>query len=381
MATGTVRKRTTAKGTVYQLTIDYGKDPLTGERKREYKTIHGTKKQAEAELNRILAAVGNSNYTVNTSSMPLSAWMQQWLDLYCINVEESTLDNYIGQINRYILPELGKIPLNALHNHHVQAWINRLLDRGLSPKTIRNVYMNLQSATKKAVKLRMLNDDPCDGTDLPKCEKKEFTIYDAEELRVMLDHAQGTDMYFPLLLESIVGLRRGELLALRWDDVDFDEQVIHVHRNRIYANHKVFEKAPKSKAGIRDIAIGEQMVEIMKEEYRKYLRDKELYGYEFTDEGYVVRQDNGQPYHPDSWKNKWTRFMEAEELNPIRFHDLRHSNATALIEVGTDPKTVQQRLGHSTIAVTMDIYAHTTSKMKREAGQKMDTMFFGDHAD
>lgn len=377
MATGNVHKRTTAKGAVYQLTINYGKDPITGKRKREYKTVHGTKKQAETELARILAAVDSGNYTVNTSSMSLEAWMKEWLELYCLNIEESTLDNYIGQINRYIIPKLGKIPLNALRNHHIQAWINSLLDYGLAPKTVRNVYMNLQAATKKAVKLRMINVDPCDGTELPKCEKKEFQIYDAEELQVMLDHAKDTDMYFPLLLEAMLGLRRGELLALRWDDIDFDNAVIHIRRNRIYANHKVFEKGPKSKAGIRDIAIGPQMVEIMKEEYRKYNHDKEDYGYEFTDEGYVVRQENGQPYHPDSWKTKWTRFMKREELNPIRFHDIRHSNATALIEMGTDPKTVQQRLGHSTIAVTMDIYAHTTSKMKREAGQKMDAMFLG----
>ena len=381
MATGNVRKRINENGTVYQLTIDYGKDPATGKRKREFKTVHGSKRQAEAELNRILAAVGSSNYVVNTSSMTLAAWMNDWIDLYCINVEESTLDNYIGQINRYIIPELGNIPLNVLTNQHVQGWINRLLERGLAPKTVRNVYMNLQAATKKAVKLRMINHDPCDGTEVPSVEKPEYTVYDATELRVMLDHAQGTDMYFPLLLESVLGLRRGELLALRWEDVDFDEGVVHIHRNRIYANHKVIEKAPKTKAGIRDIAIGSDMVEIMKEEYRKYLRDKGLYEYEFDDSGYVIRQEKGQPYHPHAWKNKWKRFLEKEELNPIRFHDLRHSNATALIEMGIDPKTVQQRMGHSTIAVTMDIYTHATAAMKRTAGEKMDAMFFGNHAD
>lgn len=376
MASGNVRERRTKKGIVYQITIENGVDPITGERIREYKTFKGTRRQAEAEKDRLVAAVSGGNYVVNQSPVKLSSWMYQWLSLYCADLAETTTCNYEGQIKRYIDQTIGQIPLKGLQNSHIQGWVNKLSQDGLAPKTIRNVYMNLNAALQKAKTLKMINDNPCEGTVLPKREKIQYHIYTTDELNTMLDAAKHSNMYFPLLLESMSGLRRGELLALRWQDVDFENKLIHVHRNRVYADGKVIEKAPKTQTGIRDISFGEHTKEQMLIEYERYQEDRDKYGSLFYDDGYVIRQWNGRPYHPHSWKCKWQRFMDAHELEHIRFHDLRHSHATALIENGVEMKAVQHRMGHANISTTMDIYAHCTTKMQRNAGDKIDELLF-----
>lgn len=377
MASGNVRERKTKKGIVYQITIESGTDPVSGERIRQYITFKGTRRQAEAEKNRLVAEASGGNYVVNTSPTLLSSWMQQWLSLYCTSLSVTSISGYEGQISRYLDPYLGKIPLKALQNSHVQSWVNTLQDKGLSPKTIRNVYMNLQSAIKKAKHLKMINDNPCEGTVLPKREKTKYNIYTVDEINDMLEKAKFTDMYFPLLLESMSGLRRGELLALRWEDIDLDKKIMHIHRNRVYAGGKVHEKSPKTETSIRDITFGDRMKEAMIEEYQRYLDDKEAYGVLFKDDGYVIRQWNGEPYHPQSWKCKWQRFTDAVGLQHIRFHDLRHSHCTALLESGVPMKTVQYRMGHASIQTTMDIYAHCTTKMQHDAGDRMDEILFG----
>ena len=379
MASGSVRERRTKNGTVQQIIIENGTDPLTGKRIREYVTFKGTRKQAEKERDRLVAAVNGGNYVVNTSNMMVSSWMDQWLELYCIGLSVTTLSNYKGQIERYLTPVLGKIPLKMLQNYHVQRWVNQMISEGLSPKTIRNVYMNLNAALKKARALNMINSNPCEGTVLPKRPKLKYNIYTTDEINDMLNKAKGTDMYLPLLIESMTGLRRGELLALRWEDIDLEKKVMHIHRNRVYAGGKVVEKEPKTDSSIRDITFGEGLKTYLETEYDKYFEDKYEHGSLFNDKGYVIRQENGLPYHPQSWKCKWERFLKRVGLTHIRFHDLRHSHCTALLESGkVDMKTVQYRLGHSNISTTMDIYAHCTVKMQQDAGDAMDDIIFGE---
>ena len=229
----------------------------------------------------------------------------------------------------------------------------------------------------KAVELKMLPANPCTGTKLPKIPKYEPRIYDWDEIENMLSCARGTDMYFPLLLEVTTGLRRGELLAVTWDDIDFETGIMHIHQNRVVADHEVIVKAPKSRAGIRDIALGEQLLDILQGEYLRYQADRQEFGSNFHDSRLLVRKEDGSPYHPHAWTKKWKRFQKANGLEENRFHDLRHSNTTALVESGVDLKTIQQRLGHSDISTTMNIYAHATKKSNREAAAKMDNAVFG----
>lgn len=379
MATGHIRPRKMKDGTTsYQLIVETEVDPSTGKRSRTYKTVHGSKRVAAAELRKLIDEVEHGGIVME-SSMKVSDWTTQWLSLYVVNIESTTRAGYEEKIRNYIKPYLGHISLKALSTSAVQSWVNMLSqEKKLAPKTIRNAFLNLKAALDKAVVLRMIPVNPCTGVVLPKAVKYQGEFYDREEIAVALKAAEGTDMYLILLLEFSVGLRRGELLALRWEHVDFENKVIHIRENRVIANGKVEIKAPKSSAGVRTIPIGDNLVKALKKARNDYLLAKRTQGLGFTDSDLVICQPNGKPFRPESVTQKWERFVASNGLKPIRFHDLRHSAATALLEAGADIKTVQQRLGHADASVTMNVYAHSTKAMNEKAAQKIDAIVFGE---
>ena len=177
MATGHIRKRKNKNGSIsYQLTAEGDRDPLTGKRERKYKTVTGTKKQAEAELRKMISDLETGNiYT--PSAIKLSDWMDTWLTTYLPHIEQTTRDDYKSKIKLYIKDHLGRLPLNTIKNTNIQTWINTLSQNRLSPKTIRNAYNLLNPALEKAVVLGMLPRNPCVGTVLPKLQKPQTNVY------------------------------------------------------------------------------------------------------------------------------------------------------------------------------------------------------------
>ncbi|MBE6899266.1 MAG: site-specific integrase [Ruminococcaceae bacterium] len=373
MATGHIRKRVGKNGAVsYQLIVESERDPLTGKRERSYKTVTGTKKQAEATLRKLIAEVENGDI-VTASAVKLGDWLHEWLKLYLPNIESTTRVGYREKIDGYIIPKLGDIKLKSLNTPTIQAWVNELKDKEkLAPKTIRNAFLNLKAALDKAVILKMIPKNPCIGVELPKLKRYKAEIYSGNEISDLINAAECTDMYLPVLLEIAIGFRRGELLALKWSDIDFNARTVHVRENRVNGDGKVEIKAPKSAAGIRDITIGSNIVDELKKAHKQYLENKMKLGAGFTDSDLVICQKNGRPFAPDSMTQKWLRFTEKHGLKHIRFHDLRHTCATAMLEAGIDPKTVQSRLGHANISITMDVYGHCTKAMDKKAADKID---------
>ena len=322
----------------------------------------------------MIADLEEGNVTT-LSSMKLADWVDRWMDIYLPNIEETTRVGYQEKVDTYIKPVLGDIPLKALKADNVQVWINDMAKRGLAPKTIRNAYNNLNAALKKAVVQRMLPYNPCAGIELPKLKKYHAQVYNTTQIKTALNEAKDSDMYLILLLLVTVGLRRGELAALRWENVDFQKGVINICENRVHGKNKVVTKAPKSVAGKRTIAVGDEVMAALGKARLDYYRDKaEVAG--FKDLGYVIRKPDGTPYHPDSLTQKWERFVKQKGLPPVRLHDLRHSNATALIEAGVSAKVVQQRLGHSDVNITLNTYTHVTPRMDENAAETIDKLIF-----
>ena len=376
MATGYIRKRIGKNGNVtYQITAEGERDPKTGERDRHYKTIKGTKKQAEATLRKMIAELEAGNITT-TSAMKVGDWMDEWLTNYLPNIEETTRAGYREKIGNYVVPELGYIQLKALKNTNIQRWINELSGRGLAPKTVRNVYNNLNAALKKAVALRMIPYNPCEGVELPKLKKYQGDVYDADGIKVALDAAKGSDMYLIVLLLATVGMRRGELIALKWHNVDFSAKTLRICENRVMADGKAITKPPKSAAGNRVVSVGDEVIAALSQARLDYYNDKAELGAGFHDDGYVIRKKNGTSYRPDSITQKWERFLKEKGLPHIRLHDLRHSNATVLIQAGVSPKVVQQRLGHADVNITLNTYTHVLPSMDQEAAATIDNMIF-----
>ena len=172
-------------------------------------------------------------------------------------------------------------------------------------------------------------------------------------------------MYFPLMLALFTGMRRGELIALRWQDVDFSEKKLYVRHSIVSVQGVPEMKGPKTESGKREIALSDRILEMLDEQRKRFPRSE-----------YVVCQKNGQPFTPDAFSRKFQRFLSRNHLPHLRLHDLRHASATLMIEHGVDIKTVQSRLGHSDISTTLNIYSHMTEQMNRNAADKLDEVLF-----
>ena len=372
MSTGNIVERKRNNGEVsYEITVEGEKNLLTGKRNRVYKTIRGSKKEAKALMRQMMADM-DRGIAMKKLPKKISEWMDEWVELYLPNIEETTKIGYRTKIANYIKPAIGDIYLQSLRAEHIQKMVNDMIARELSPKNIRDTYNNINAAMKKALALRMIPYNPCEGVVLPKLKRYKANVYDIKMIHHLLDVAEGTDMYLPILLCVTAGLRRGELLALRWDNVDFKNSLIQIRSNMVRGEEDFIIKAPKSEAGIRDIRLGEEVMAILRQERVKYMTDLLERGSNFQNLGFVIRQHDGAPIRPDSMTRKWTRFIEANSLPRIRFHDLRHSNATALIQAGVNPRVVQQRLGHADVNITLNTYTHVLPDMDMDAAAKLD---------
>lgn len=374
MATGHLKPRENKDGSKsYQIVIELDRDPITGKRIRHYKSVKGTKKQANAMLHNLLAQY-NSGNVVNTTTLSLGSWIDQWLKTYLPNIEGSTRNSYEEKIRNYIKPSLGTIPLKILTANAIQALVNDMLKKGLSPKTIRNTYNILHPALEKAVLLRMLPHNPCIGVVLPKLQRPKVNIYNQTQSKQVLAAAEGTDIYIMLLLGLTVGMRRGEIAALRWENVDFVNKTIHICESRSHANKTVVQKTPKTEAGDRTVAVGQDVMAALQKAKEAY--DEKVKEPWFRNLGFVICKGDGTPYRPDSLTQKWERFTERNNLPHIKLHGLRHTNATAMIAAGISPKVVQQRLGHADVSITLNTYTHVLPSMDKEAAEKIDNILF-----
>jgi len=374
MATGSIREKKMKSGKIsYQITVEGDRDLLTGKRNRTYKNVKGSYKEAKSMMHKMITEMEQNKVTKKTS-MNIRQWMDEWVTSYLPNVEETTRIGYETKIRCYIKPALGDILLKSLRAEHVQKMINDMYSRGLSPKNIRDTYNNVNAAMKRAVAIRLIPYNPCEGVTLPKLKKYRAEVYSPEMIHKLLSIVKGTDMYLPVLLLVMVGLRRGELLALKWQDIDFKKNILKVRRNMVKGKEGFIIKAPKSEAGIRDIHLGDDVMNELKEARLQYMNDALVYGVGFQNLGFVIRQEDGSPMRPDSMTRKWIRFLEKNDLPRIRLHDLRHSNATALIKAGVNPRVVQERLGHSDVNITLNTYTHVLPEMDMDAAEKLDSI-------
>lgn len=188
-----------------------------------------------------------------------------------------------------------------------------------------------------------------------------------EEVEHMLDCAKGTSMYLPLMIEVCIGLRRGELLALKWKHIDFEDGYLTVEENLVTVVNERITKSPKTKSGKRTIQIPSTLLELLKSTHTER---------NAKPNDYIICQEDGSPYKSDSFSRKFRRFLEANDLKHIRLHDLHHINATIMLSLGISPKVAQERLGHSSYQITMDIYSHVLKKVEKEAADKLDEALF-----
>ena len=365
---GNIRKRKDGR---WEGRYTVGRDPVTG--KQIFKNVLGkTQAEVKEKLQKALAQAGKIDFA-KTGKYTVTMWMNEWFENVAkIKVRPSSHQTYRGYIDHHIAPNIGNIPLEKLTTMDLQKLYRKLLNKGrvervaakqqpkgLSAKTVRNINQVISSAMDFAVAQKIILENPCKAVALPKVEHKEMQTIPAEQLQVFLQEAKATGVYEMYYIELATGLRRGELLGLKWTDIDWQNGIIKVRRQVARVDGQIVEAPLKTKNSYRAVTISQQAIEVLKQQKEK------------TNDEYVFPSPNGGPISPDSVNNMLKRVLARAGIPKVRFHDLRHTFATIALQNGVDIKTVSGMLGHFSAGFTLDTYAHVTTAAQKEAADTM----------
>ncbi len=291
-------------------------------------------------------------------------------------VKHSTYTQYRSAINNHLVPSLGKVFLHKLTVQQVQAFYAQKAQEGLKPNTISVIHGVLHEALENAVKWNLLSRNVVSLASVPRKTRYEVHPLSASDAQKLIQAVRGSKIEALLIIAVTTGLRRGELLALRWDDVNLEQGVLHVRRtmNRI-AGYGFVESDPKTKTSHRRVMLPNVAVEALKKHHAALDQAKQQAGTKWIEKGLVFPNTKGNFLSPDQLLKWFGQALDKAGLPHMRFHDLRHSAATILLSMGVHPKVVQELLGHSTIALTMDTYSHLLPSMQRDAMNGMDELF------
>ncbi|HEU5378169.1 MAG TPA: tyrosine-type recombinase/integrase [Ktedonobacteraceae bacterium] len=332
-----------------------------------------TEKEAWSALRKALNEV-EQGVMVTGPEQTLSAFLHHWLEeIHKPTLRLSSYIKYQKLIKTYIIPELGHLKLQKLSPQLVQAFYRRKEKQGLAPKTVNSIHGVLHKALDTAVRWNMLARNVCDVVSPPRIIKHEIQSLTMEQAQQLLAVAHGDRLEMLLLLALVTGMRRGELLGLKWADIDLIQGALQIRRTLDYMAHYGYvESEPKTKSGKRGIMLPSFVVEALKQHRIQQLEQRLKVGEAWQEGDYVFTSLEGGPLNPRYLLKLFDQLLERAGLPHMRFHDLRHSAATLLLSMGVNPKIVQEILGHSTISMTMDVYSHVLPSMQREAMGKWD---------
>jgi integrase len=368
----------------WSIVLYLGRDPLTGKKKKKWHTYHGNKKAAEKELTRLVHEVNSGAY-IEPAKLTVGEYLKRWLTDYArTNVAGKTFERYSEIVNIHLAPSLGSVLLCNLKPLHIQSYYTRALQegranhsktgaatRGLCAQTVLHHHRVLREALNRAVKWQLLIRNPADAVEPPKPPRREMRALTEAESAWLLEVAAGTRFYLPVLLAITTGMRRGEFLGLRWSDVDFEIGTASVKRSIEQTNAGVKFKSPKGRKG-RPIVLPQITTDALKQHRQEQDRQRQALGASYQSEDLVCAREEGSIWKPDTFTADFARLAKRAGLKGVRLHDLRHSHATQLLIQGIHPKVVSERLGHSTVGITLDIYSHVLPGLQEDAAKKLD---------
>lgn len=368
---GSIQKR----GNSYRVVIDCGKDLTTGKRIQKTYTVHGSKKDADKFLTEKLREL-DTGVLCTGKDMLFSDYLDYWFENYCkTNLKATTCQGYIQKINHDIKPILGKIKLQELSPLQIQQFLTLKLKEGKATRTVRQFRAIIHSALEKATSWRLVALNGCSNVEAPKLDAIDYTILDKEQIIQLVQCSQESDFYIPIMIAIYTGMRRGEICGLQWDCVDLENETISITRALYNIKEKglIFD-SPKSKKSNRKISISKTLVDILKQEYEKQKELAIQLGSEYKHNNLVCCQPNGDFINPDRFNPNFKKILETNNLPNVRFHDLRHSHASLLLAQGNQLKVISDRLGHSTIGITADIYTHVYDCTNKEVADNFDAL-------
>jgi len=354
------------------------RDAATGRRKRRWHSFAGTKREAQTECARLISELSGGTY-LEPNKTTVAQFLDRWLNDIKFKVAPRTHERYAEIVRKNLVPALGAVLLTKLQpmqisNAYAMALSNGRRDRrgGLSPSTVRYMHVILKAAMRQAVRWQMLARNPVDAVDPPKIERSAMTTYDLAQTADLIDATRGTRMTATVMLAVLCGLRRGEIAALRWRNVNLGAAQLAVTESAEQTRAGVRYKQPKSGRG-RTVALSARVVSELRTHRVQQAEELLKLGVPLTDDTFVIAQADGSPLQPRTITHQWHLLLAKHKaLPPIRFHDLRHAHATHMLSSGVHPKIASERLGHSKVGITMDLYSHVMPGMQEDAAARVD---------
>ena len=379
---GSMRQR--SKGS-WEICIDVGRDPATGKRLRHFESVRGNKREAQQRLAELMVSIEKGSY-IKPKRLMVGKWLEDWTNGYVTaNCAPRTLDSYRSEIKNHIVPSLGAIPLTELRPQHLQAHYAKALSHGrvdgrggLSPRTVQYQHRILSESLSHAVRMGLLVRNVAELIDPPRPKRRGMTTMVAEDVPRFLKASRETPFHEVYCTALFTGMRLGELLGLRWRDVDPELATLYVVQ-ALYKRGGVCKIVePKTSHSRRSIALSPVLTTLLRQHRAKQEAEKILLGTPLMENDLVFARPDGSPLDPSTVSKTFTRVLIKAGLSHIRFHDLRHTHATLMLKAGVHPKIVQERLGHGSIAVTLDTYSHVVSGLQEVAAHRFEGVFNGE---
>lgn len=364
----------------YSLVVELGRN-AEGKRRQKSKGGYRTKKEAQEALNAVLTELQTGTY-VQPRKVLLTDYLREWLEVAAPNLCGKTTERYRIAIELHLIPALGGIRLADLRPLHIQKLYSAWLKPGLDGKprwaraTLRKHHFVLHRALRDAVRLQYIAINPADAVDVPRFagQAKAIRVLSEEQTADVLRRAHGTRLHLPILLAVTSGMRRGELLALRWNDIDFEAGALRVEQAVEETGQGLRFKTPKTANGRRRLPLPNITVEALRRHKVEQDRQRLLLGAAYRAEADLVfAGPDGRPWFPSNFERTWRAFKNKlpAELS-VRYHDLRHTHASQLLAKGVHAKIVSERLGHASIGITLDTYSHLLPGLQEDAVRQLE---------
>ena len=367
---GNKRRRS---GDSWTLTVEAGRDPVTGKRKQSYRTFRGSEREAETALARFVAEV-DQGLDVEPGRLTVGIYLEEWLVKQARKVQAGSLkrrthERYVQLLRLHAILALGSVPLTKLRPVQLERTYQQARDAGLSERTVLHVHRALFTALRDAVRLQYVGRNVAEAVEPPRPRAREVAALEVRNISRILQAVAETDLEIPTLIALGSGMRRGEVLGLRWRDLDLGTGIAHL--SQTLSDNGSFE-TPKSHRS-RTFHLPAFLISRLKSHRKDQSERRLLCGEGWKDLDLVVDRGDGAPMRVSALSQRFRYAMTKAGLD-LNFHGLRHGNATLSLSAGIDLKVTSQRLGHSTIGITADRYSHVASELDRQAAQKLDDL-------
>ena len=363
MARGTIRQRSKLRQDSWNVQVYLGKDQATGRKRYRSETVKGTFNDAQRRLTEMLSEV-DRGVLLERPRMTVGEYLRSWLeDQAAARVRPRTLEGYRGLVRLYLEPALGRIQLDRLTSREVQSLQAELLrsggskGSGLSPRTVLHAHRVLCNALEGAVRLGLVPRNVARSVSPPRVTPNEMRSLTWEELARFLSLVRNQRHKSIFLMAAQTGLRRSELLGLRWNDVDFEARTLSVRRALVRLSSGECDLSPPKSGRGRSLDLFPETIELL----------RELQNCHSGNGDFVYGKSDGSPLDPDVVTRAFGRTARAAGFDGLRFHDLRHTHASLLLKEGVHPKVVSERLGHASIEITLNLYSHVLPTVQRNA--------------